>query len=105
MPLPSGGNLVIDHTEALTVIDVNTGRFTGGKGLEDTITRNNLEAAREVVRQLRLRDIGGIIIIDFIDMEYSQATARRCSPSCRPSSTPTAPRPTWSRSRRWGWSR
>ncbi|MGZ4199980.1 MAG: Rne/Rng family ribonuclease, partial [Thermoleophilia bacterium] len=70
VPLPSGGNLVIDHTEALTVIDVNTGRFTGGKGLEDTITRNNLEAAREVVRQLRLRDIGGIIIIDFIDMEH-----------------------------------
>jgi len=54
------------------VIDVNTGRFTGGKGLEDTITRNNLEAAREVVRQLRLRDIGGIIIIDFIDMEYAR---------------------------------
>ncbi|MGD0996772.1 MAG: Rne/Rng family ribonuclease [Thermoleophilia bacterium] len=72
VPLPSGGNLVIDHTEALTVIDVNTGRFTGGKGLEDTITRNNLEAAREVVRQLRLRDIGGIIIIDFIDMEYAR---------------------------------
>ena len=70
VPLPSGGNLVIDHAEALTVIDVNTGRFTGGKGLEDTITRNNLEAAREVVRQLRLRDIGGIIIIDFIDMEH-----------------------------------
>ena len=72
VPLPSGGNLVIDHTEALTVIDVNTGRFTGGKGLEDTITRNNLEAAREVVRQLRLRDIGGIIIIDFIDMEFAR---------------------------------
>ena len=68
MPLPSGGNLVIDHAEALTVIDVNTGRFAGGKGLEETITHTNLEAAREVVRQLRLRDIGGIIIIDFIDM-------------------------------------
>ncbi len=68
--LPSGGNLVIDHAEALTVIDVNSGRFTRGKGLEDTITKTNLEAAREVVRQLRLRDIGGIIIIDFIDMAY-----------------------------------
>ena len=68
--LPSGGNIVIDHTEALTVIDVNSGKFTGGKGLEDTITHTNLEAAREVVRQLRLRDIGGIIIIDFIDMEH-----------------------------------
>jgi ribonuclease G len=70
--LPSGGNIVIDHTEALTVIDVNSGKFTGGKGLEDTITHTNLEAAREVVRQLRLRDIGGIIIIDFIDMSYSR---------------------------------
>ena len=68
VPLASGGNLVIDHAEALTVIDVNTGRFAGGKGLEETITHTNLEAAREVVRQLRLRDIGGIIIIDFIDM-------------------------------------
>ena len=72
MPLPSGGNLVIDHAEALTVIDVNTGRFTRGKGLEDTITKTNLEAAREVVRQLRLRDIGGIIVIDFIDMAHAK---------------------------------
>ena len=70
MPLPSGGNIVIDHAEALTVIDVNSGRYTSGKGLEDTILRTNLEAAREVVRQLRLRDIGGIIIIDFIDMAH-----------------------------------
>jgi ribonuclease G len=68
VPLPSGGNIVIDHAEALTVIDVNSGRYTSGRGLEDTILRTNLEAAREVVRQLRLRDIGGIIIIDFIDM-------------------------------------
>ncbi|MEI6726393.1 MAG: Rne/Rng family ribonuclease, partial [Actinomycetes bacterium] len=72
VPLPSGGNLVIDHAEALTVIDVNTGRFTRGKGLEDTITKTNLEAAREVVRQLRLRDIGGIIIIDAIDMAHAK---------------------------------
>ena len=72
VPLPSGGNLMIDHAEALTVIDVNTGRFTRGKGLEDTITKTNLEAAREVVRQLRLRDIGGIIIIDFIDMAHAK---------------------------------
>jgi len=68
VPLPSGGNIVIDHPEALTVIDVNSGRYTSGRGLEDTILKTNLEAAREVVRQLRLRDIGGIIIIDFIDM-------------------------------------
>ncbi len=69
--LPSGGYLMIDYAEALTVIDVNSGSFIGrGRGarLEDTITKTNLEAADEVVRQLRLRDIGGIIVIDFIDM-------------------------------------
>jgi len=67
--LPSGGSLVIDRTEAMTVIDVNTGKFTGvGGTLEETVTRNNLEAAEEIVRQLRLRDTGGIIVIDFIDM-------------------------------------
>jgi ribonuclease E len=67
--LPSGGSLVIDTTEAMTVIDVNTGKFTGqGGNLEQTVTRNNLEAAEEIVRQLRVRDIGGIIVIDFIDM-------------------------------------
>jgi len=68
--LPSGGYLIVDYAEALTVIDINTGSFTGkGKGrLEDTITKVNVEAADETVRQLRLRDIGGIIVIDFIDM-------------------------------------
>ncbi|EFG48022.1 S1 RNA binding domain protein [Brevibacterium mcbrellneri ATCC 49030] len=67
--LPSGGSLVIDRTEAMTVIDVNTGKFTGSGGnLEETVTKNNLEAAEEVIRQLRLRDIGGIIVVDFIDM-------------------------------------
>ena len=67
--LPSGGSLVIDRTEAMTVVDVNTGKFTGqGGNLEETVTRNNLEAAEEIVRQLRLRDVGGIIVIDFIDM-------------------------------------
>jgi ribonuclease G len=67
--LPSGGYIAIDQTEALTAIDVNTGSFTGRKNLEDTIVKTNVEAAEEVVRQLRLRDIGGIIVIDFIDME------------------------------------
>ncbi|MZE68435.1 Rne/Rng family ribonuclease, partial [Streptomyces sp. SID5789] len=67
--LPSGGSLVIDRTEAMIVVDVNTGKFTGqGGNLEETVTRNNLEAAEEIVRQLRLRDLGGIIVIDFIDM-------------------------------------
>ena len=67
--LPSGGTLVIDRTEAMTVIDVNTGKFTGSGGnLEETVTRNNLEAAEEIVRQMRLRDMGGMIVVDFIDM-------------------------------------
>lgn len=67
--LPSGGSLVIDRTEAMTVVDVNTGKFVGSGGnLEETVTKNNLEAAEELVRQLRLRDIGGIIVVDFIDM-------------------------------------
>ena len=67
--LPSGGSLIIEHTEALTVIDVNTGKNVGRSSLEETVYRNNLEAAGEIARQLRLRDIGGIIVIDFIDME------------------------------------
>ncbi len=67
--LPSGGSLIIERTEALTVIDVNTGKNVGKSNLEETVFRNNLEAAEEVARQLRLRDIGGIIVIDFIDME------------------------------------
>jgi ribonuclease E len=66
--LPSGGYLVIDRTEAMTVIDVNTGKHVGKANLEETVTKTNLEAAEEIARQLRLRDIGGIIIIDFIDM-------------------------------------
>ena len=74
--LPSGGYLIFDYAEAFTVIDVNTGRFVGKTGrLEDTITKNNIEAAREVMRQLRLRDIGGIIVIDFIDMEKAKNRA------------------------------
>ena len=67
--LPSGGSLIIERTEALTVVDVNTGKNVGTTNLEGTVFRNNLEAAEEVARQLRLRDIGGIIVIDFIDME------------------------------------
>jgi ribonuclease G len=67
--LRSGGYIIIERTEALTAIDVNTGRFVGKRNQEETIVRTNLEAAHEVVRQLRLRNVGGIIIIDFIDME------------------------------------
>ena len=69
--LPSGGSVVIDSAEAMTVIDVNTGRFTGTGGLEDTILTTNLEAAEEIATQLRLRNIGGLIVIDFIDMASS----------------------------------
>ena len=70
--LPSGGSLIIEGTEALTVIDVNTGKNVGKSSLEETVYRNNLEAAREVARQLRLRDVGGIIVIDFVDMEIKK---------------------------------
>lgn len=70
--LKSGGYIVLDQTEALTAIDVNTGKFVGTTNLADTVFKTNLEAAREIARQLRLRDIGGIIIIDFIDMEVHE---------------------------------
>jgi len=67
--LPSGGSLIIERTEALTVIDVNTGKNVGRSNLEETVFRNNLEAATEIARQLRLRDVGGIIVVDFVDMD------------------------------------
>ncbi len=70
--LKSGGYLIIDKTEAMTVIDVNTGKYTGSIKLEETVHKTNLEAAKEIARQLRLRDIGGIIIIDFIDIHKKQ---------------------------------
>ena len=70
--LPSGGSVVIDHTEALVAVDVNSARATRGADIEETATRTNLEAADEVARQLRLRDLGGLIVIDFIDMEDSK---------------------------------
>ena len=74
--LPSGGSLIIEHTEALTVIDVNTGKNVGKSNLEETVFHNNMEAAEEIAKQLRLRDIGGIIVIDFIDMEVKDNRAR-----------------------------
>ncbi|MFT7326174.1 MAG: ribonuclease E [Ilumatobacter sp.] len=70
--LPSGGSLIIEGTEALTVIDVNTGKNVGKSNLEETVFHNNMEAAVEVAKQLRLRDIGGIIVIDFVDMEIRE---------------------------------
>jgi len=71
--LKSGGYIIFDYTEALTVIDVNTGRYLGKKGLEDTILRTNLEAVKEIAYQIRLRNIGGIIVVDFIDMERKES--------------------------------
>ncbi len=73
VPLPSGGSLVIDRTEALTAIDVNSGRSTSASSQEETAVQTNLEAASEVARQLRLRDIGGLLVVDFIDMRSSKS--------------------------------
>lgn len=74
--LKNGGYLIIDPTEALTVIDVNTGKFVGSRNLEDTVLKTNLEAAQEIAHQIRLRDIGGIIIIDFIDMGKEESRGK-----------------------------
>ncbi|MGQ0577579.1 MAG: Rne/Rng family ribonuclease, partial [Betaproteobacteria bacterium] len=72
VPLPSGGAVVIDHTEALVSVDVNSARATRGADIEETALRTNLEAADEIARQLRLRDLGGLVVIDFIDMESAR---------------------------------
>jgi ribonuclease G len=74
--LKSGGYIVINQTEALVAIDVNTGKYVGRKNLEETVFKTNLEAAKEIVRQIRLRDLGGIIVLDFIDMEVPENRAR-----------------------------
>src|SRR5207244_10737730 len=73
--LKSGGYIVIDHTEALVSIDGNTGKYVGKRDFEQTVLKINLEAVNEIVRQIRLRDLGGIIIIDFIDMEPAEHRA------------------------------
>ncbi|MEO6326095.1 MAG: Rne/Rng family ribonuclease [Thermoanaerobaculia bacterium] len=70
--LKSGGHIVINQTEALVAIDVNTGKFVGKKRLEDTVVKTNLEAVQEIVRQIRLRDLGGLLVVDFIDMEEEE---------------------------------
>src|SRR6476661_6031840 len=74
--LKSGGYIVINQTEALVAIDVNTGKYVGKKNLEETVFRTNLEAAKEIVRQVRLRDLGGVIVLDFIDMEDASNRAK-----------------------------
>jgi ribonuclease E len=89
--LPSGGAIVIDHTEALVAVDVNSARATRGTDIEETATRTNLEAADEIARQMRLRDLGGLIVVDFIDMEESPRTAARSSSACATRCARTAP--------------
>ena len=81
--LPSGGSIVIDYTEALVSIDINSARATRGCDIETTATNTNLEAADEIARQLRIRDIGGLIVIDFIDMESTEEPARGRGPAAR----------------------
>ena len=73
--LKSGGTLVIDQTEAMTTVDVNTGGFVGQRNFDDTVFKTNLEAAQAIARQLRLRNLGGIIVVDFIDMESEEHRA------------------------------
>src|SRR6202022_1226625 len=73
--LKSGGYLIIDQTEAMTTIDVNTGGYVGTRNFDDTIFKTNLEAAQTIARQLRLRNLGGIIILDFIDMQSEEHRA------------------------------
>ncbi len=101
--LKSGGYLIVDQTEAMTTIDVNTGGFVGGRNFADTIFKTNLEAAHAIARQLRLRNLGGIIILDFIDMENNE---HRNAGAGRAEEDPVA-RPHQGlgerTSRRWAW--
>src|SRR5574337_392186 len=97
--LPSGGAIVIDHTEALVSIDVNSARSTRGSDIEETATRTNLEAADEIARQMRLRDLGGLIVVDFIDMDESKNRREVDLTSRRPRPAPTSKPPTRSRAR------
>jgi len=76
LPLPNGGSIIIQEAESLCAIDVNTGKFTGNKSQEETVTQTNIEAAQEIAHQLRLRNIGGIIVIDFIDMRKASSRHR-----------------------------
>ena len=76
LPLPNGGSIIIQEAESLCAIDVNTGKFTGNKSQEETVTQTNIEAAKEIAHQLRLRNIGGIIVIDFIDMRKASSRHR-----------------------------
>ena len=102
--LKSGGYLIIDPTEALTAIDVNTGRFVGRSHLEETLLKTNLEAAGEIARQLRLRNIGGLIVIDFIDQEKA-VNRDLVYQTLVEALAATGPRPRRCPYRPWAWSR
>ena len=102
--LKSGGYLIIDQTEAMTTIDVNTGGFVGGRSFDDTIFKTNLEAAQVIARQLRLRNLGGIIIIDFIDMENADHRAAVLAELNRALERTARGSPSTA-SRSWAWSR
>ena len=103
--LKSGGYLVFDQAEALTAIDVNTGRFVGKKNQEETVLKTNLEAVDEVANQLRLRNIGGIIIVDFIDMTKEGNRKRVSEALSTGAARATRRAPRCSRSRNWDWCR
>nr|BFE91441.1 hypothetical protein GCM10020185_19770 [Pseudomonas brassicacearum subsp. brassicacearum] len=105
VPLKSGGYLVVDPAEAMSTIDVNTGAFVGHRNLEETIFKTNLEAATAIARQLRLRNLGGIIIIDFIDMEDEEHQRQVLRTLEKNNSNATTPRPTSSVSPSWAWCR
>ena len=106
MWLKSGGSIVINQTEALVAIDVNTGRYVGKKTsgrLEDTIVKTNLEAVKEIVRQVRLRDLGGIIVLDLIDMEEKKNRQKVLPGGRAGAAARIARRPRRCRSRISGW--
>jgi ribonuclease G len=100
--LKSGGYLIVDQTEALTTFDVNTGGFVGARNFDDTIFKTNLEAAQAIARQLRLRNLGGIIIVDFIDM-VREDHRTPCWPSFASNWPATGSKPWPAASRNWGW--
>ena len=103
--LKSGGSIVINQTEALVAIDINTGKYVGKSArLEDTIVKTNLDAVPEIVRQIRLRDLGGIIVIDFIDMDERKNRFKVHGRPRRSPQEPTAPRPRFSSSTTLAWS-
>ena len=102
VPLPSGGAIVIDHTEALVSVDVNSARATKGGDIETTAFNTNLEAADEIARQLRLRDLGGLIVIDFIDMESAKNQREVEDRGSRTRCATTAPASSSARSRASG---